>query len=63
MQAGVCLCELVNKSKGVRLDRKMIELTMKVVSTLVQVHFVMSPKVRVKNLTFGGYLYVEKIFS
>ena len=38
MQAGVCLWELVNKSKGVRLDRKIIKLMMKVVSTWVQVH-------------------------
>ena len=33
MQAGVCLWELVNKSKSVRLDRKIIKLMMKVVST------------------------------
>ena len=38
MQTGVCLWELVNKSKGVRLDRKIIKLMKKVVSTWVQVH-------------------------
>lgn len=38
MQAGVCLWELVNKSKGVWLDRKIIKLMKKVVSTRVQVY-------------------------
>lgn len=38
MQAGVCLWELVNKSKDVRLDRKIIKLMKKVVSTWVQVY-------------------------
>ena len=38
MQAGVCLWELVNKSKGVSLDRKIIKVMKKVVSTWVQVH-------------------------
>ena len=38
MQAGVCLWKLVNKSKGVWLDRKIIKLMKKVVSTRVQVY-------------------------
>ena len=38
MQAGVCPWELVNKSEGVRLDRKVIKLIKKVVSTWVQVY-------------------------
>lgn len=38
MQAGVCLWELVNKSKGVRLDRKIIKLMKEVVSAWVQVY-------------------------
>lgn len=33
MQAGVCLWELVNKSKGVWLDREIINLVKKVDST------------------------------
>ena len=33
MQAGESLWELVNKSKGVRLDRKIIKLMKKVVNT------------------------------
>lgn len=38
MQTGVCLWELVNKCKDVRLDRKIIKLMKKVVNTWVQVH-------------------------
>lgn len=38
MQAGVCLWELANKSKGVRLDRKIIKVMKKVVNTWVQVY-------------------------
>ena len=38
MQVGVCLWELVNKSKGVRLDRKISKVMMEVVNTWVQEH-------------------------
>jgi hypothetical protein len=38
MQTGVCLWELVNKCKSVRLDREIIKLMKKVVNTWVQVH-------------------------
>lgn len=38
MQTGGWLWERVNKSKGVRLDRKIIKLMKEVVSTWVQVH-------------------------
>lgn len=55
MQAGVCLWELVNKSKGVRLDRKMIKLMMKVVSTLVQVHLPLLIELLYK-LEFTAYI-------
>lgn len=38
MQTGVCLWELVNKSKGVWLDREIIKLMKEVVSAWVQVY-------------------------
>ena len=38
MQTGGCLWELVNKSKAVRLDRKIIKLMKEVVSAWVQVY-------------------------
>ena len=55
MQAGVCLWELVNKSKGVRLDRKIIKLMKKVVNTWVQVHLPLLIELLYK-LEFTAYI-------